>query len=252
MIPRADWRPEPVRPGPVALALGCDRLRGVPLTWLAFGGTAGYAFVRDLVDLFFGKPFNHLVFLVFAMGMILLAIYVSRPKALRTALESLPFPYYPVRVRLARMGKPTGRDEGHVAFLDGWLVFEGERTTFSLSAGDVERIYREDRLARLLLKGEQAVEIVGTKDGEVLKTELMVWHSRPPAVGLSRLPPLAPHPSARAGLALGLALAGPILMGLVVETTLWVGPRPFTLWMLGVFSAVALFTTLLARRLARG
>ena len=251
MIPRAEWRPEPLRPGPIALYLGFDRLGGMPVTWAAFGAAMGYGFVRDVVDLVFGKPFNVFAFLVFAMGMILVYTYITRPKAWRTAPEPLPFPYYPARVRLARMGTPTGRDEGHVAFVDGWLVFEGERTTFSLSAADVEKIDWEDRFARLLLKGQQTVEIVGTKDCDVLKTELMVWYSRPPAVGLSRLPPISWHPSARAGMAFGLALAGPLIFGFLLESVLWGGlPLP-GLQVLGFAAAFALLSTLLARRLAR-
>ena len=251
MIPRAEWRPEPLRRGPVALALGFDRLRGVPVTWVAFGVASGDGFVRDVVDLFFGKPLSDFVYIFSVAGVVFLGTWIARPNSLRERQEPLPFPYYPARVRLARMGTPTGRDEGHVAFVEGWLVFEGERTTFSLSAADVEKIDWEDRFARLLLKGQQTVEVVGTKDCDVLKTELMVWYSRPPAVGLSRLPPTSRHPSARAGMAFGLALAGPLFLGIVVESVLWGGLPLLGLQVLGFAAAFALLSTLLARRLAR-
>lgn len=126
----------------------------------------------------------------------------------------LPAPAFPCDVEIGNRDGAFGIDRGVVTFIDGWLHFEGHRTTFSLSRDDA--------------KG-RAENVLTLRDGEVLRffpdeangfgNAIDRWFRiAPSAQGISILPPTSIHPSGRVraytdvlfNLLQALALAGAI------------------------------------------
>ncbi|RYG25158.1 hypothetical protein EON82_08145 [bacterium] len=82
------------------------------------------------------------LFLYVPLVMVGLALY-ARPGASEHA--NLPAlggsEAFPVTIQVSRKGRRIGRENGWVAFVDGWLVYEGLRTSFSLRTCDVSSRY---------------------------------------------------------------------------------------------------------------
>lgn len=173
--PRSGWgwalseRERQLRPA--RGGLGCLALAGA--AGLLFAGHAGVAF--------------GLVAVWLALGLVR-----PRPRPIEPLL-TLPPPAtaYPCDVDVLRDDVVIGTDRGFVTFLDGWLHFEGFRTTFSLSRADA-RGRQKNRVE--LVKG--GVEFRPNGPASPFSSALDRWYRIDSAArGISVLPPQDVHPS---------------------------------------------------------
>ncbi|RYG22659.1 hypothetical protein EON82_16445 [bacterium] len=78
----------------------------------------------------------------------------KRRKAPSVLASLVPLPSreasFPVSVRVWCHGVRTGSDEGMVAFFDGWLIFEGRRTAFSLRNVDTLSLTVDETRLRMV------------------------------------------------------------------------------------------------------
>ncbi len=118
------------------------------------------------------------------------------------SLLTLPPPAapYPCRVEVRKRGVVLGIDMGVVTFLDGWLHYEGLRTSFSLRKADVSA-HSEDRLELLeggwIVFGPQDTLAAGefTEVGLAarFRANLASWMRSDSAEGEPILPPITAH-----------------------------------------------------------
>lgn len=146
----------------------------------------------------------------FASAAGLLAVGLLKPllKKRRKSVASmltlpLPAPTFPCDVVVSRLETTVGLDRGLVTFIDGWLHFEGQRTSFSLSRDDVQK--RDQNRIWLREGGEiefspddslkaDGLERVNLRSN--FNDEIDRWYRLGKAAqGLSILPPLTLHPS---------------------------------------------------------
>jgi hypothetical protein len=92
----------------------------------------------------------------------------TRSPRSRTGLHDEPLPpdAYAVRVRLVRGTKYLGTDEGTLSFVDGWMLFDGIRSTFSVPASGI--VSTEDSSSTGILMGSRIV-VVMRDDGQTVK-----------------------------------------------------------------------------------
>ena len=173
-----------------------ERLLGRPRETLGCLGKVG------ALVLLFIHPWAALA--LFAAA-VLLPRLKREPRAVGPLL-TLPFvvPTYPCEVEIRRQGTTLGLDRGAVSFVDGWLVFEGFRTDFSLSPSDVRLPDEEQRLileegGDVLFRPDDALGGPGIERARLRNAfahELDAWvRSDPVARGRSVLPPFTLHPS---------------------------------------------------------
>jgi len=166
----------------------------------------------------------------------------------------------PVCLEIRHKGRLTGRETGWVTFADGWLVYEGVRTEFSLKPQDVFGSCRDGQATELDMMDYRRVKLsplesdsltqapARKEDRDRLERQVAEWQRGVSPSGRSILPPRAPHPEVMGnaigyGIALFIAstlmicagplngsIAGPILFGIVAAMSLlWV------FWRSGVF-----------------
>lgn len=121
-----------------------------------------------------------------------------------------PIDQIPVRLRLARLHE-YAQDEGLVSLVDGWLVFEGRRTSFSLPNAAVEPFSEEFGFQFEGPGGAFYAALEPTQKAE-LADAWAAWQESPSPSGAMVLPPTKPlatwGPAAnRMGAAVGAAFA---------------------------------------------
>ena len=212
MVRRADWRRSPGDPETLAgwtlraILEESPRIVGTTLLTILF---VGFAVLTDGVAFFSGFSPGDLKF----RGRRLRA-----PSSLSYLAPSpaLPDERFPVFLRLIRQGVRTGQDEGVVIFFDGWLLFEGRRTTFAIRNRDALFLSDEDNRLRF----DQGIEgefFPYEKDGDrrdlrdAFGVALLRWSKGPSPDGEPVLPPGTVHPWGR-GQALGATIAGAVLI----------------------------------------
>ena len=210
MATRATWRTLPNDP---TNALGW-LLRDVRYWGLAFlRRLLFFVPVVAVYALAVGQPLAAL-FLMAAFG----ALVLMAPQGRRTPeiASPSPGPAYVGRVEVRRDGAFLGDDEVSVTFVDGWMVVEGRRTSFSLKVEDAIGTVRNDaRWLRLADGSEVRFALVplglrrGTPVSDLVSfsTEIRRWQEGRIAYGDSVLPPEIPHPAAGVRVATEVAVA---------------------------------------------
>ncbi len=208
MVRYATWRrrpedPQDARPcliRPMPRVLPAQRLRN---GLVVLGSVLLFAF-----SLTFGAPWP----VVALVAGIVATVTVMRPgahahAALPTLGEDAAFP---VTMELRTGWKRTGFENGWLGFADGWLVYEGLRTSFSLTKRHVGirrdgTSYRlrlpEGRELRftLLTDALQTTRPAGRSDAQGLREAFNAWTREPSPVGEPLWPPLGPSPHLLAG-----------------------------------------------------
>lgn len=128
-----------------------------------------------------------------------------RPRSV-TPILTLPLaaPTYACTILAKREGTTVGVDRGVVTFIEGWLHYEGFRTTFSLSRRDVaarkeNTLTFEDESGVEFLPDDalHAAGVERTGRQAAFARDLDAWYRLERAAeGLSILPPVELHPSA--------------------------------------------------------
>ena len=161
------------------------------------------------------------------IGIVAVAAYARPGAREHAALPTLgEHAAFPVTLDLTGpKGKRLGRERGWIAFVDGWLVYEGLRTAFSVDAASVERARSRGWEIGLDLPGGGRARLIlltdslqtdrpsGWKDRKGLSEVFKEWLAHPPTEGDPVMPPSAPHPS------------------IIAE--------PLKVWALGVFVAIS-------------
>lgn len=182
-----------------------------------------------------------------------LALFVTKNRLDGVAdLVPLPSPdaFYGVEITL-RHGETitggeriTGGDLGVVAFSEGWLVYEGLGTAFSLAPADVRKSWPGSTDWTLDLSEGQRLTLQSYDLGWA--KAIRAWIDAPSPAGLSRLPPLEPSPIRRLRPAGYLHLAGSVAGGSAVAAwiayasvrdTLLLGILALVLWLFGLLAA---------------
>ncbi|HEY0866193.1 MAG TPA: hypothetical protein VGE01_02375 [Fimbriimonas sp.] len=206
----AEWsiqEAEDLRP----LAILWRNVRSVP--WYAFpvfGGALVSAVLLSSLGVFVG---------FFSFGGYLLLRRFPADRVLRLAQHPSPVEQFPVEISLDRAGVPYGEDSGFITFVNGWLVYEGLHTSFSVRSKDVREFDSRnpdrktfDSLAHWLGWVEQdewhilgirplpvSMDLEGRRIGQrdrVFTERLINWKTGPERPkGQPVLPPLRPHPS---------------------------------------------------------
>ena len=227
MSRRAVWRRVPDDPRTALGWLWDDRVRYLRAmrSNLAF-----YLGFLALVLYFHG-------YLMLASGALATTILLLRLRARPRSVESLltlpaPVPSFVCDLDIRRAGTTIGIDRGVVSFVDGWLHFEGRRTSFAVKREDLKA--RESEKIELtdgteLLFRSQVENGLLHPSRWVFGVSLEAWARKGSAEGESLLPPTAPHPSAlyRASRDLLFAALGVIALA-------WGG------WAFGPFALVVL------------
>lgn len=157
------------------------------------------------------------VFLMAAFGA--LGLMAPRGKRSPEVASPSPGPAYVGRVEIRREGAFLGDDEVSVTFVDGWMVVEGRRTSFSLSVEDAVGTVRNDPRWLLLADGSEVrfhLVPLGLRQGKPVSdlvsfsTEIRRWREGRIAYGDSVLPPEEAHPAAgvRVGTEVAVAALG--------------------------------------------
>ncbi len=107
-------------------------------------------------------------------------------------------------------GRTIGKKTGWVTFAEGWLVYEGLRTAFSLDGGSIVRPtylphgialeLRDGRLLDLAVLTDPEKTHLPARRGDIplLAEEIRHWLRRPLAPGEAILPPRQEHPEVTA------------------------------------------------------
>jgi len=129
------------------------------------------------------------------------ALATTNPFALSTvnrmdsvdSLAPIPTPdaSFGVEIMLRRKERITGGDLGVVVFSEGWLVYEGRTTAFSLAPAHVRKVWPGTTAWTLYLTEGQRLTLVSYDPG--WREAIERWTASPGPPGLSRLPPLAPN-----------------------------------------------------------
>ena len=113
-----------------------------------------------------------------------------------------PEPSFPCRIEILNRGTLVGTDIGIVTFLEGWLHYEGHRTSFSLRRSDVsERSGERLNLAEggtVAFEPHDWIELGDTVEFDLKKrfgANLRSWMRSDAPVGEPILPPLTFHSS---------------------------------------------------------
>lgn len=142
-----------------------------------------------------------------------------RPPFPETAVPP-PGEAFPGRIEIWRQGVFIGEDEAVVTFVEGWLHVEGRRTAFALNNADLKpSLRREPVIARVVLAEGTDLRfdaILRYRGVESFSRRLTAWKDGFSPEGSSVLPPLRPHPLARARVVTDLVAA-------VLCTALWLG-----------------------------
>lgn len=128
-------------------------------------------------------------------------------------LVPLPTPdtAYGVEITLRKGERITGGDLGVVVFSEGWLVYEGRTTAFSLSPADVRKWWPDLPTWTIRLPEGQSLTLRSHDPG--WSEAMRAWLDVPPPTGLSRLPPLTPNPIRRLRVAGYFHLGAAVLAG---------------------------------------
>ena len=130
--------------------------------------------------------------------------------------DPIPGHTYRAGLTLGHGGTVLGMDSAAVCFLDGWLLVQGERTTFSLKENDVRSLSECRNGVRLDLIDDSFVILkpagVYALTLEDFDDAIRLWRTTPPPQGESVFPPATLHSSATisprrkilSGLVLGL------------------------------------------------
>lgn len=107
-------------------------------------------------------------------------------------------------------GSRIGQDVGCLAVIDGWLVFEGAESSFSLKASELDTIATSDPRIPAVPKLERAyeqgvvlnagqiqlrIEGINHENDVSLCRNVFDWAAAPSPSGEPKLPPLSLHPS---------------------------------------------------------
>ena len=216
--------------------------------YVALGSALAFA-----ISLAFGFA---MALFVALLGIVAVAVYARPGAREHAALPTLgEHAAFPITLDLTGpKGKRLGRERGWIAFVDGWLVYEGLRTAFSVDAASVERARSRGWEIRLDLPGGGRARLIlltdslqtdrpsGWSDRKGLSESFKDWLAHPSVQGEPVMPPSVPHPSVvaeclippLAGFALSVvvALAGllngtvPVLaVGIALMTGTMVGYR---------------------------
>ncbi len=147
-------------------------------------------------------------------------------------MQDLFLPEPAVQITFSVNGCEYGMDIGQLSVEDGWLLFEGERTTFSLSQRDVRAEWDVNGFTRLRLLRRGArvrlkLEPVDQKRSAKahLYTRVLDWLTTdPPVPGISLLPPLSPDPDRDNGRAFAKWLIVPAMIPFVLDIAGELGP----------------------------
>ncbi|RYG22658.1 hypothetical protein EON82_16440 [bacterium] len=202
MIQRAEWRRLPGDPT-------------TPLAWWRRELKGNLRIVRNVVAAvvllfalaFFSGWFDVIILEPLVIGFVTY-LGISRRKGRLlpnlSALAPSPAPgeCFPVELSIAFDTVPTGRDQGIATFVDGWLHFEGLRTSLSVRPVDITRVKPLADRESFELPGGQHVELkpLGRtqEDRDTFRETLRVWYRFPFDLprGEPLLPPTQVHPSA--------------------------------------------------------
>ena len=145
--------------------------------------------------LIFGFPKVGSVILPFVNCCIMVPVLVSSARRKPPPDED---PYGPGESLLVQAsvrnsgGMRTGGDIGRLISSEGWLLFEGERTSFAVTRGEAyEPRYGETGLVNL--EDGRSV-LFSAPDAGVLERVLTDWSASPVAEGEAVLPPVEIHP----------------------------------------------------------
>lgn len=134
MVQRAIWRKRSDDPQSVLGMLIADRAHYAESPLRAIGCLG---LIGTVVFLFRGELLPAAI--SFGITAVLPRLRMRRKSVVDLLTVPLPAPAFPGTVEITSDGAMIGWDRGVVTFLDGWLYFEGRRTSFSLSRSDVRQ-----------------------------------------------------------------------------------------------------------------
>lgn len=119
---------------------------------------------------------------------------LGRKQKKTPALGSGPGESFEVRMTVAdRHGVATGTDRGWLIFSEGWLLFEGARTSFAVTRGEARgRLYGIQ--LSLTLEDRRSVQLSLVEGQESLTQAHRDWNAAPIPEGEALLPPTEFHP----------------------------------------------------------
>ncbi len=90
----------------------------------------------------------------------------------------------------------TGSDRGWLIFSDGWLLFEGARTSFALTRGEARNLPPQSLTLKLEDRRSVQFSLPGERpNAEPLNRALRRWNAEPIPEGEAILPPIEIHPT---------------------------------------------------------
>ena len=255
MLERTEWRRYADDPKtPLGWIFGVDRWRGIPIYPLVATAVAATTAIREgierLLPVGWGEPVG---MIVSTSAFAILVANLSPKRRQVLAPDPAPGAFHSTSMRIALRTQDLGMDRGNVAFNDGWLLFEGERTSFALKRDDLVEVHRVGDGRRLDLRSGHRLRFREVE--EALRADLDRWIAGARVPGLSRLPPTDVHPERRARpMALAELVSAGLLGGVValsLTTLPWSSHPRTTVSILTVGTTLSLGLALVARSRTR-
>lgn len=208
----------------------------------------GYLGLGAVLAFVFPKVGHHILPFMSGLGLALPIVANTRRKS--DPPETLgPGETFPMTLALTnRRGVATGKDQGHLIFSEGWLLFEGARTAFALTRAEGAG-WTDSRVVRFTLAdGRGAVFSLppNSPSSDRLKAAYYVWSGMSIPKGEAVLPPVEIHPAVRAE-RWSLAVVGLVVCVPVAALGLF-----FAFWPLAILATLGATASLAgARRCAR-